>query len=283
MVSKSANFLGNPNFKKQMMEFTEYACPRCKLSLIIRKGYLSCELCRRNYPVRGEIPDFISEDLTKSEHPVLGSVSKLDKLARIYETRLWYPIVYHLYGGLSIPSVDEEVRMVTEMVDAEGGVVLDVGCGTGLFTRSVARKAKEVYGIDISRGMLEQAMRYAKKEGLGNINFARANVEGLPFPDAFFDGALCCGALHLFPDTVVALKEMNRVMRHGSKLAVMTFVKSRLFRIKWIQEHLRKEHGVRVFDVDDLDFCLGQANFGNFNYNIYGSMILFEAEKEIKS
>jgi len=193
---------------------------------------------------------------------------------------LWYPIVYHLYGGIFIPSVKEEVKMITEMVYAENGLGLDVACGTGLFTRSIAKKMRLVYGIDISMGMLEKATEYAEKERIGNIHFARARAEKLPFSDGLFDGVVCCGALHLFPETVEALSEMARVMKKGARLAVMTFVKRRFLKFRRVYEHLRKDHGGHIFDTEEVDGYLSQTGFKDFTHNIYGSMILFQAEKD---
>jgi SAM-dependent methyltransferase len=257
-----------------------YVCPVCRLPLSSKMDRLFCQQCGVEYHVKNGIPDFILEDLSKSTHPILRSVSRLDKLAKIYETWLWYPIVYHFYGGLLIPSVKEEVKMITEMVDAENGLGLDVACGTGLFTRSIAKKMRLVYGIDISMGMLEKATEYAEKQKIGNVRFARARAEKLPFLDGLFDGVVCCGALHLFPETVEALSEMARVMKKGARLAVMTFVKRRFFRFKGVYEHLRKDHGAYIFDIEELDSYFSKTGFKDFTYNIYGSIIIFHAEKE---
>jgi SAM-dependent methyltransferase len=256
-----------------------YVCPRCKHDLTVTDSSFECQVCGRWYPIEETIPDFILEDLRQSHHPVLRSVSNLDRLARIYESKLWYPVVYHFYGGLFIPSVKEEVRAIASMVDSEDGIVLDVACGTGLFTRSIAKKARLVYGVDISKGMLKQAVKYLKKENLSNVRFACAKAENLPFPNNYFEGLTCCGALHLFADTMQALTEMSRVMKHQGKIAVMTFVNRRIFRFRKIREHLRKDHGAIIFDVEDLDQYLRQAGFMNFNYQVYGSAILFEARK----
>lgn len=256
-----------------------YRCPDCRASLSWKRDQLSCQRCGTDYPVKGGIPDFILEDLSKSEHPVLRSVSAIDRLAKIYETWLWYPIVYHFYGGLFIPSVREEVKMITEMVDAENGLGLDVACGTGLFTRSIARNMRLVYGVDISMGMLEKAAEYAEREKIHNVQFARSRADRLPFADDLFDGVVCCGALHLFPDTRQALGEMGRVTKRGARLAVMTFVNRRFFRFERVREHLRRDHGVHVFDPEELNGYLSQTGFKNFTYNIYGSMMLFQAER----
>lgn len=101
----------------------------------------------------------------------------------------------------------------------------------------------------------------------------------LPFPDNFFDGVICCGALHLFPNTKKALDEIGRVMKKDARLAVMTFVKRRLFKLRRVVDHLRIDHGVHVFDVEELDGYLSETGFRDFAHAIYGSLILFHANK----
>jgi ubiquinone/menaquinone biosynthesis C-methylase UbiE len=127
--------------------------------------------------------------------------------------------------------------------------------------------------------MLEQGRKLASEEGIDNIVFARADVEKLPFRDEFFDAACCSGALHLFSDTIKALKEISRVLKPGSSLAVMTFVRRRFFKYRRIYEHIEKEHRVHVFQSSELAGCLGAAGFEDFKPEIYGSMLLFSATK----
>jgi len=268
-----------PNEDKGAITEDNYACPSCKLPVLSKRNTLFCQQCGLGYPVESGIPNFITEDLSESKHPVLRSVSSIDKLARIYETWLWYPLVYHLYGGLFVPSVKKEVKMITEMVDADGGLGLDVACGTGLFTRSVARKMRYVYGVDISKGMLEKAVEYAEEKGIRNIRFARARAEKLPFPDNFFDGVICCGALHLFPNTKNVLDEIGRVMKKDARLAVMTFLTRGIFKFEWVRKHLERDHGVHVFDLKELDIHLLQTGFRDFTHAVHGSIILFHAKK----
>jgi ubiquinone/menaquinone biosynthesis C-methylase UbiE len=89
----------------------------------------------------------------------------------------------------------------------------------------------------------------------------------------------CCGALHLFPDTIEALSEIAKVMKRGARLAVTTFVKRRFLRLKRIYEHLKEDHGAHIFEVEELGTYLSRAGFKGFDYDIYGSMVLFYAEK----
>ncbi len=85
----------------------------------------------------------------------------------------------------------------------------------------------DVYGIDVSGRMLRHGAAYAAAEGIPSVHFARARVEALPFGDGLFDAALCCGSLHLFADTVIALSEMARVMKPATTLSAFTFVAGR--------------------------------------------------------
>jgi ubiquinone/menaquinone biosynthesis C-methylase UbiE/uncharacterized protein YbaR (Trm112 family) len=253
-----------------------FACPYCRTELKETNGSFRCSGCNRVFPVVEGIPDFLPKEASRERKRLVKFV---DRLSSIYETPLWYPVVYHFYGGLFIPSVKRTVMIITDMLEIDGGTALDVACGTGLFTRNIASKAKQVYGFDISMVMLRRGRKYAERDNLENIVFARAEAENIPFPNEFFDGVSCCGALHLFPDVRTTLEEMNRVLKTDHKLAVMTFVRRRFLGIKRVYEHLEREHHAHIFNVDELQKYLENTGYNEFKYNIYGSMTLFEAKK----
>ena len=288
--------MNDDNGKKESKE-SYYVCPVCKQQLTPAKHGLFCRRDGVEYPVKNEIVDFITEDLTKSTSPFLRAVDRFDDLAKIYEGPSWYGIMDKINAELGFPSIEEMAKMLTEMVDAEGGVGLDVACGTGFIARSLAQKMHLVYGIDISLGMLEKATEYAREGGIKNVCFAHSRVEKLPFPDEIFDGVTCSGALHTFYDTAEALGEMARVMKSGTRLAVLTFVKHDLSIFKMIFERQAANNpfgeeplealraggealkGLHLFDAEELERYLSQTGFKGFAYNIYGPYILFQAEK----
>jgi ubiquinone/menaquinone biosynthesis C-methylase UbiE len=83
--------------------------------------------------------------------------------------------------------------------------VLDVGCGTGLSTRAIAKVADRVIGIDSSPEMLAQAT------GGAGIVYQQARAESLPFADRSFDLVNVGLAFHWFaPDAF--LSEARRVL-----------------------------------------------------------------------
>jgi len=77
-------------------ELSVYACPECKRLLQQGLGVLYCPTCFRSYPIMEGIPDFVDEELSRSADPVLRRMRFIDRMARIYETKLWYPVVLNL-------------------------------------------------------------------------------------------------------------------------------------------------------------------------------------------
>lgn len=263
-------------------ELGTYACPVCKRPLRSEAGVLRCPTCSGTYPIREGIPDFILEELSRSADPELRRMRFIDRMARIYETRLWYPIVMNLYGGFHSPSLPQLIRIVSQNVKSTAGRVLDVACGPGTYGRRVASPSKEVFGIDVSMGMLRQGVVYTAKEGIPNVHFARARVEALPFEDGLFDATLCCGSLHLFTDTVIALREMARVMKPAAVLSVFTFGEGRggVLKFRRVREWLRREGGLHAFGLSEMEQYLAASGFKDFQAELSGSVLTFSARRD---
>jgi len=245
------------------------------------EGVLRCLTCSKVYPIKEGIPDFILEELSTSADPQLRRMRFIDRMARIYETRLWYPIVMKLYGGLQSPSLAQLVSIVTQKVQSTTGRVLDIACGPGTYGRRIASPSKEVFGIDVSMGMLRQGTVYVAEEGNSHMHFARARVEALPFEDRVFDAAICCGSLHLFTDTVVALREMARVMKPGAILSVFTFAAGRggILKFRRVREWSRRNNGLHVFELTEMEQYLAASGFKDFQPELSGSTLTFSARK----
>jgi SAM-dependent methyltransferase len=258
-----------------------YACPACKRLLHPEGDALHCPACRQTYPVSEGIPDFILEELSQSRDPVLRRMTVIDRMARIYETKLWYPIVLTVYGGFRSPSLAQLIRIVSQDVRSTKGRVLDIACGPGTFGRRIASPSKEVFGIDVSGRMLRQGMAYCRKERIPDMHFARTRVEALPFEDGFFDAVICCGSLHLFADTVIALREIARVMKPAAALSVFTFTAGRggILKFRRVREWSLENQGLHVFELPDLERCLTASGFVDFQPAVSGSILTFSARK----
>ncbi len=107
-----------------------------------------------------------------------------------------------------------------------GSRVLDVAAGTGETTLMAAGRVGPtgyVLAADISASMLKVAAEAARKEGLTNVETRVMNAENLALDTDSFDAVICRSALMLFPNPAKALTEMRRVVKPGSKVAVMVF------------------------------------------------------------
>ena len=107
---------------------------------------------------------------------------------------------------------------------AAGERVLDVGCGSGVVTRDIARRvgsAGRAVGVDPSPGLLEVARSLARDVGLGDrVEFVEGSAHRLPFLDGAFDALVCVTVLAHVPAGEAAIPELVRVVRPGGRIGV---------------------------------------------------------------
>jgi ubiquinone/menaquinone biosynthesis C-methylase UbiE len=108
----------------------------------------------------------------------------------------------------------------------KGMQVLDLGCGSGAFTPSVAIAVGEkgkVYALDIQADMLKQlGNKLSKPENkdIKNIKLIEGNAYKLPFDNGSLDLVYMVTVLQEIPDRNKALQEVKRVLKPGGILAV---------------------------------------------------------------
>ncbi len=100
--------------------------------------------------------------------------------------------------------------------------VLDIGCGPGTITADLAELVPDghVTGVDHAPGILDTARATAAERGLGNVDFAVADVHALDYPDDTFCVVHAHQVLQHVGDPVRALSEMRRVCTPGGVIAV---------------------------------------------------------------
>ena len=98
--------------------------------------------------------------------------------------------------------------------------VLDIATGTGFTALAFASRVKEVIGLDVSEGMLAQAVKHAAREGLANVRFENGAAEAIPFPDARFDIVTCRVAPHHFLSMPRFCAESFRVLKPGGRFLI---------------------------------------------------------------
>ena len=116
--------------------------------------------------------------------------------------------------------LETERELINRFVDSSpGDRILDAGCGTGIFTVDFLRAGALVTGLDISGGMLLNAVKVLK-----NLPFyaVQGNMLKLPFPDDEFDKTVSITALEFIQDAQTAVNELFRITRPGGIVVVAT-------------------------------------------------------------
>ena len=100
-----------------------------------------------------------------------------------------------------------------------GHIVLDFGCGPGAMTMGLAEAVEpygEAHGVGIIGEWIQEARESAAEGGRDNATFHHVDyLESLPFEDNTFDVAHCHNILMTLPDPLVALDELNRLLKPG--------------------------------------------------------------------
>lgn len=92
--------------------------------------------------------------------------------------------------------------------------VLELGCGTGYFTRELARSGGKIVAIDVSPELLEIARTNCSPP---NVRYELQNAYQLSYADAVFDSVVGSSVLHHL-EIEAALREIYRVLKPGGTM-----------------------------------------------------------------
>lgn len=113
---------------------------------------------------------------------------------------------------------DTEYGLVHGMLaPSAGSSILDIGCGTGYFSRRFARDGHAVTSVDINPAMIG----FARAHRVAGEDYFVADALALPFGERAFDYCISVTALCFVRDERRALEEMVRVARHGIALGLL--------------------------------------------------------------
>jgi ubiquinone/menaquinone biosynthesis C-methylase UbiE len=119
-------------------------------------------------------------------------------------------------------------KVLQEYLDAldidSASTVLDMGCGTGVAARTIARRADfsgRVTGIDLSPYLVEAAKRLADEEGLGScVEFRSGDTRDLDISDGRFDAVVAHTLMSHVQEPLTVIKELGRVVKPGGLIAI---------------------------------------------------------------
>jgi len=134
-------------------------------------------------------------------------------------------------------------RVVQALGITPGMKVADIGSGSGLFTRPIAKTAAPglVYAVDIDQALLNIVARSATDAGLSNVRtvLGAAGDPNLPEP---VDLIFVCDALHHIANQGAYLRTLRKYLAPGGRVAIIDF------RDKWPEGHETMQYSTAQFD-----------------------------------
>jgi len=133
------------------------------------------------------------------------------------------------FASNGFPGPDAEYAKCLDAVarrcDAQGPL-LDLSCGSGLFTRRFCREFPSVAALDFSKPMLEQTASYLAEEDIEPPILLRGDAGRLPLPNDSLAVVHAGAAIHCWPDPQAAVAEISRVLKPGGVFFASTFLYS---------------------------------------------------------
>jgi D-aspartate ligase len=183
--------------------------PRPSLSMWMRYGALALQKLAGRNPEKASVNAAQSQDVV-NEHFQEASAS----WDEIYSRSDVYAVIHQ-----------ERRRRALEWVDGLGlgpaTRVLEVGCGAGWTSMTLAERGFEVDATDTVVQMLERTREKANNAGVAErVRTRVADVHALDFDDETFDLGLALGVIPWLHSPPKALQELARVLRPGGHLIV---------------------------------------------------------------
>jgi ubiquinone/menaquinone biosynthesis C-methylase UbiE len=183
---------------------------------------------------------------------------------------------YEQFYGLNKPETTAKLLRKAELIYWQSGIkpddlVLELGCGTGIFTELIALQPIQIIATDISEKMIAKA----QARNLKNVGFLTKDIHQLVFKQNAFDSIIGFYVLQ-YTEMPYMLMEIKRLLKPNSKIAFLepnalnpilyavtniplirklahrpTYNKSRT---KWQWYKLLKEHGFIDTEIKPIEF-----------------------------
>lgn len=218
-------------------DLSRLACPDCLGALstrgpkgepIARRAELECARCGALWPALDGLPRLYREAEVRGNDRLLRHI--YDALPSLHDPAVRYLLALFQAGSERalrdgyMPRLELSSLRLRE--DGSPPRILEVGIGTGanlpLLRRDLPRGLPvEIWGLDLSVGMVEVCRRRLAREGERAVRLVLGDAHALPFPDHSFDRVFHVGAAGSFRDPARALAEMARVSVPGAPIVVV--------------------------------------------------------------
>ncbi len=169
-------------------------------------------------------------EYSEVKEKILDWYGVLNHLCALGEVeKMYIPPALDLSAGVIENQILFEKKFCQQLGMKAGDRVLDLGCGKGRVAAHLASfTGAHIIGINIDQGQLDNAIAFAKKNGLSdrctflNMDF---NELPLPFADSSFDCLYEIQAMSLAKDLAKLFSELFRILKPGGKFSLLDWVR----------------------------------------------------------
>ncbi|KAL3629646.1 hypothetical protein CASFOL_026868 [Castilleja foliolosa] len=300
-----------------------FSCPICyeplirkgpsgfNLPAIYRSGF-KCQKCNKSYSSKSVYLDLTVTSGTKAYNEFKPAGTELFRIVKGCSNRggivlgsfgpigfvHWVlaqgsPLVSFVYergwrqnfNRSGFPGPDEEFNMAQKYFKtSEGGVLVDVSCGSGLFSRKFAKSGaySRVVALDFSENMLRQCFDFIKNDDTilsSNFALVRADISRLPFSSGSVDAVHAGAALHCWPSPSNAIAEINRILRSGGVFVGSTFLRASSSTPPFLRQFLRQSGNYNYLTEEEIEDLCKSCGLINYTKKVQQSFIIFSAQK----
>jgi 2-polyprenyl-3-methyl-5-hydroxy-6-metoxy-1,4-benzoquinol methylase len=159
----------------------------------------------------------------------------------------WYEAIdaEFLYGSRLFATAKQPFDRIMPISELRGARVLEIGCGMGLHTQTMAAAGAEVTAVDLTSTAVEATSRRLALKGL-QAQVLQCDAENLPFETAAFDFVWSWGVIHHSSRTARIVREIARVLNSTGACRVMVYNREGMpARICFLRDHILKGGFVR--------------------------------------
>lgn len=144
----------------------------------------------------------------------------------------------HIFGARLFATRDKPFDRVMPLERLAGLRVLEIGCGMGLHTETMARAGAHVTAIDLTSTAIEATTRRLALRGL-EAKLYQGDAESLPFDDQSFDFVWSWGVIHHSSSTTRVVRQIARVLKPEGECRIMVYNREGMSaRVTLLKDHL---------------------------------------------
>lgn len=163
--------------------------------------------------------------------------------------------------------------LTTALGDLRGQRILDVGCGTGTLSLALARSGADVFGIDLSKEMIEVAIKRAEESKL-SIHFEQQNMQDVTSNHQFDAAVIAIDSINYLQDERALQQTFQRIYQLLTPGGLLLFDVHSLNKIEILLEEA-------PFTYDDGEVVyIWETEEGEAPFSVQSRLVFFVQENE---